>query len=594
MIGSSKPDKMASASATQSEANVLLRAIVPFLLLALAVYGITTGLQRRRYPPSMRNDVRMYAMLGSPMGMGGRGGGGRSREGEPQPRLNIKNMEPQALPRFFATLARTYGDYTISVRQVIGTNYQQNIYNNRQFSNSIPPPPLEQFFLSMQVLTSSKTALQNLKGFDIAIQATDNTGKLYVGQDATKVVRFKEGIAQIVRFPAPASGANRLSVRGDLLLTKNGKVVRLPYQLETIPLPTEKHIFGTVALATLTPEQLAQIPPAPDASQISLVNDATSEDLQRLFPPYKPEPTPLQIPWRILLQPTCVNRMDIYLPKESQGGAETKVECTIKPFLFPDGEISGEITFQRGGKTAPPQKFRVWDDEPYYLLLPRSLWENSQRPLAMRLHLFLDLQNAPTNPEDLPIPLSPFPAKENQRGATLEGTVSVGDFPLERTIVSIEVMPLNAEGASQSLARKVRIVTGKKGKWVLANFAPGSYRVRLSYFFPQRSELLPTSTIETYFQRRFGVGKYTIQNATQADVLLRPGGRVHLKPWRIVPTAGEEFHNEQPHLTMGPKSQPNFLKNSSAMMSDRFARMQQQIQQPDQSQQAEQSQSQGR
>ena len=89
MIESSKTKSKRRVAPT-SELRVILRAVLPFFVLVVAIYAITNGLQRRRNNFGMRNnDVRMYAMLGSPMG----GRGGKNRERDPQPKLDIKNME---------------------------------------------------------------------------------------------------------------------------------------------------------------------------------------------------------------------------------------------------------------------------------------------------------------------------------------------------------------------------------------------------------------------------------------------------------------------------------------------------------------------
>ncbi len=574
MLESPKTRRTGNLKASNSETRTVLRAILPYVILVVAVYGVTSLLQRRQKQNFLRNDLRMYAMLGSPMGNGVGGGTRGGREGTNQPRLDIKTMEPQPLPRFFATLARNYGDYTISVRQVIGTTYQQNIYNNR--ATDAPLPPMEQFFVSMQALSPSPKSVQRIKGFDVAIRAVDSAGTRHVGQGTTKVVRFTQGVAQIIQFPAPNPKANKVTLDGDLLLDNKGKEQRLPFHLEMIPLPTQKHAFGTVSLATLTPEQAKQFPVIPDTKSLPVLSEAMAENLAPLFPPHKAEVAPLQLPWRILLMPAVENRFEVYLPQEGKPASQATVQCVVKPSLLADGEITGDISFKRGSGAVAHQKFTVWEDEPHLFLLPRALWDSPNRPIAMRLHLFMDFQNTASSADELPTPMSPFPTSESKRGATLEGTLKVGDTPLDRTIITVEIMPLNENGTSQTLARRVRIFTGKGGRWTIGNFAPGTYRIRLVLLYPQRSDLLPVSRLDAYLERRYGIAKFDIENASHTDVILRSGSRVTLRPWRIVPTTGEGFQLEQPRIARGIHSQPQILKNSSAMMSNRFSQQQDQ------------------
>ncbi len=184
----------------QSVFREVFGVVIRFGLIACVITLLTLYLQKRERDRVRSPDLRLYAMMsrgGAVPGTGGGGGGGMLGGGGDR-LLNIKDMEPQPLPRFFATLSRPHREYVISVRQVIGNSNQQNLYNNPIYNLRVPK--LQQVFISLQALSTNKKALEKIVGFETAVRATEDTGTVRQGDSATKVVRFEQGITQIVHL----------------------------------------------------------------------------------------------------------------------------------------------------------------------------------------------------------------------------------------------------------------------------------------------------------------------------------------------------------------------------------------------------------
>jgi hypothetical protein len=491
-------------------------------------------------------------------------GMGMMRLGEGQ-RAEIAEMTPKREPRFFASLAQTAGDYTISVRQIVGTTFDQNLYSNKYVRSR--GVPLEQLLLAIQVLSPSVSAQRRIKTFMTPLTAVDDTGKRLEAEEIRDPVLFDGGMAQAVRLPAPDEKARLLaSLEGTLILQEgeNGKEQRLTFRLQNIPLPVEQHIFGTVGLGYLSAEEERRIPVVPDGG-FPMVRGEAAEALRHRFPPHTPEPSPLKVPWRLLLTQGIENAFLTPLPGKIRGGTLSALPCFLKPELDSDGEIRAELRVQLKNGSSVRSTFRFWDSEANVILLPSAASEIPGRRVAMRLYLFLSYRNSGPATGDEYIPMAPFTAKGRERGSVISGAVCVGDEALKWGGVAIDVTPIDATGHSTESRRRILVRLDAKGRWRVGNLAPGLYRFRLGKISPYRPDILPTRPLPEYFARRYGNMRFDVENLEQDKIEVRPGSIIALRPWRLTPTQGEGFPFEGKGAEAGAHSAGPNQMNSMRM-----------------------------
>jgi hypothetical protein len=428
---------------------------------------------------------------------------------------------------------------------VIGNSNQQSLYNNPTYNLRVPN--LQQAFISLQALSTNKKAVEKLMGFETKVVAIEDTGAVRQADSATKVVRFEQGITQIVHLPMEETKARYFkSVEGNLLLSENGTERRIPFRLTNIPLPVGQRVFGTASLAYIqTPRD------AISDGSFRTLSSASTQPLLKAFPPYRPEPAPLQLPWRLLLTQGVENSFPLY----ATGSASPLFQCTIVPTIGADGEISGKITLKKQGASPFRGEFRMWDQEPSLFVLPTSLGTKEGKRLVLKLNLFLAFDNSNADYEEVAIPLSPFPTDGRRRGATIEGTLMANDTPLPRAGLTVEMLPIDERGKSATRLRKIRLVTNNHGRWMLGNNAPGAYRIRVLNIMPRRPDMVPNSDFNEFMKRRFGLERFNVENATLERVELQPGRRVILPTWRFTQTTGAQYGFELPNRNAISRSQ---------------------------------------
>ncbi|MCX6381386.1 MAG: hypothetical protein NT023_18240 [Armatimonadetes bacterium] len=450
-----------------------------------------------------------------------KGGGGGP--GEPL-RANIKEMGPQPTPRYVANMATTTGEYVVSVRQVIGTSAGQNLLSD---SNAL----LEQVILSIQVMALSDRAERSLTKIGAQLTAEDDQGKHLDTAQTKAPVRFHRGLGQLFELTAPTPNAKRLlSVSGEIVLrTEKGESSTLPFHLKNVFLPLMRHYYGTAALGYLLEEEAKQFVQPQNTSDFPYINSPEAVLFKKPFPPYSPEPAPVQLPTRVILSRTFPNELILHLPPEKGVGSKQFLNCTLRVQAENEGAIDGTITLSLPGSSEVKEsRFRVWTGEAGLLLLPDFAPRSGKR-LGLRLHLLSHPNQESNRPADY-IPSAPFALKPGQRGALVSGQIMVGKAPVPGGRMRLEITPRDLTIKRQNVV----LFFGESGEWQLGNFAPGVYRFHLDFLDVRHLRTSDMTLPEEYLRYRYGFHQIKIENQTQQDVEVRPGGVIRLKPFRLV------------------------------------------------------------
>ncbi len=470
-------------------------------------------------------------------------------------RANIKEMGPQPTPRYIANMATTVGEYVVSVRQVIGTMSNQNLLSEVDI-------PLDQVILSLQVMALTERAEKALKGFGESITAVDSQGKSLTTQENKAPVPFPKGLGQLFRLSAPDKKADTLrTVSGEVVLkTKSGTSKKLPFQIKNVFLPLQRHCYGTAALGYLSDEQTKHFTKPQNSTEAASLTSPYAVLVKNPFPPYAPEPDPINQPTRLILSQSYPNEFTLHLPKEAKGESKEVVNCILSIKEAKNGVIEGTFSLtKQGGKEQMESPFRVWDGEPGLFLLP-TFPHHQGKPLALRLHLFSHFYQDVPPISDF-IPNAPFTLPTGQRGALVSGQTLVEDAPLPGGRLRLTITPQNPSGKAQG----VTLLFGESGKWQLGNFPPGIYQVQLT-FLEIRRRVSNNQTPEEYIRYRYGLKQLKIENQTQDGIEIRPGGVIHLKPFRIVEGGdpnGKPALEIPPALVLSPRTMRPFRADSS-------------------------------
>ncbi|MCS6777361.1 MAG: hypothetical protein RMJ43_11830 [Chloroherpetonaceae bacterium] len=436
---------------------------------------------------------------------------------------------PQPIPRYFANLATQAGPYMVSIRQVIlESRRRYDLYTNQP--EGVVRPAGDPISLSLQVMCVTPEPLQNVADFAPRLVLVDDRGQRYVCDNAGQLQTFERGMARVVGSVRLSPDARYLkSVEGQILLKpdpagKAGSQAHnvLTFRIQNVPLPVENHLFGVASAVFLPPEHARTF--ARIGSLVALAPQHTRR-LSRLFPPYVPEPGPLRLPNRLLLQSDVMNTFLVPLP-----GGKPPLKCTLRPVLGTDGEIQAECTLAMIGSPGEPIRaaLRLWDDEPQVLLCPERVLNpeaRGTRQVALWLHLYTD------RPAEWRPTTSPFPATGRERGGSLIGQVRVGQQPLCRGTARLEIAALDEASGTYQNATELEVMLDTEGRWCLANISPGTYRVRALRAVPYRSAVVRASDPDAYLRRRCGLKRPVILQADQAGLRVQGGGQVTVKPF---------------------------------------------------------------
>lgn len=436
---------------------------------------------------------------------------------------------PQPIPRYFANLATQVGPYVVSIRQVILESKRRfDLYTNQP--EGTVRPAGDPISLSLQVMCATPEPLQRVADFASRLVLTDNRGQRYVCDNAGQLQTFERGMARIVGSVRLSPDAHYLkSVEGQIRLEPDpagGADAQarhtLSFRIQNVPLPVENHLFGVASAVFLPPEHARAF--TVTGSLVALAPQHTRR-LNRLFPPYVPEPGPLRLPNRLLLQSDVTNAFLVPLPE-----GEPPLQCTLRPVLGTDGEIQAECTLAMAGSSGKPVRasLRFWDDEPQVLLCSERALNpdaRSARPIALWIHLYTD------RPAEWHPTTSPFPATGRERGGSLIGQVRLGQHPLSRGTVRLEIASLDATSGTYQNATELEMMLDAEGRWCLANIAPGTYRVRALRALPYRSAVVRTSDPDAYLRRRCGLKSPVLLQADQSGLRVHGGRQVTVKPF---------------------------------------------------------------
>jgi hypothetical protein len=485
------------------------------------------GPQPRMLSPEMggrRANLGMAPFPGSPMMLGGTWRGNQRLDRRPQP-----------LPRFFANLATQAGPYVVSVRQVMDIGGRSDLYNNRP--SHLPRVPLALGDVSLQVMSSDAEAIRNIAEFAPRLTYVDNHGRRYESTYAGPVQWFNNGLARIVGMPETPFDLRYLkTVEGEITLHSDagdaksaGK--RIPFRIENVPLPVENHIFGVTSAIYLPPEAQPFTQKAERVGALNLLRETAARRVGPHFPPFTPEPNPLGLPSRLMLQRDVSNRFVVTLP----GGAQA-VRCTLKPVLHKDGEVTTVCLLESAQGDAAPLRasFTLWENEPVVLLCAeRALFPNARenRTLALRLHLYHML------PYEWFPSTSPFPAEPSERGGSISGQVLVREEPVRLGMVRLEIERLDGGKDTSKGAVEMELLLDEEGHFRLANISPGLYRVTAVAVTPYRSSVVQRSAPEEYLSRRYRLKNPLIPNAVQDKVVVGSGADLRLSSFVITERA---------------------------------------------------------
>lgn len=449
---------------------------------------------------------------------GGGGGGG----GEPV-RASIKDMGPQPAPRYIANMATNAGSYVVSVRQVIGTLNGQNLLGGNDTL-------LEQVILSVQIMALNDEAEKALKGFGERLTAEDDTKQRLETVETKAPVRFKRGLGQIFRLAAPNPKAKRLlNVTGEIVLkTGSGRSETLPFQINNVFLPLTRHYFGAAALGYLSEEDVKRFAQPQEPSGFPFLNSPEAALHKQAFPPYAPEPSPLQLPSRVMLSTLFPNEMSLHLPADRGKSAPNALNVSLRIQPENEGAIDGFIKASFKGGDAKESRFRAWDGEPALFVLP-GFAPRQGKLLVLRLHLFTRL-NAERGLTSDYVPPAPFPLKEGQRGALVSAQILAGRAPVPGGSLRVSIKPQDKSVKPE----RVTLFFDENGEWKLGNFAPGVYDFRLDFLDVRRNRIYSRMSPEDYLPYRYGFKQVKIENRVQTGVEVRPGGLVRLKPFRLM------------------------------------------------------------
>jgi hypothetical protein len=248
-----------------------------------------------------------------------------------------------------------------------------------------------------------------------------------------------------------------------------------------------------------------------------------------------PDSGPLQQPMRLLMQPELPNGFRVYLPLPEMATTENNasLRCTLTPRIKRDGEIALDGTILASDRTVPVHAaFSAWDNEPVALILPRGTEAKGARRTVLWLCLYLDMP--PRDPVATSAMARPFPAHGGEIGGALAGQALAGDQPLRFGRAVIDVSRLDGEVTASPETTTVEVTLDEEGRWRFANLSPGIYRVQLKEFRPARSDIAPLSPLTDYLRRRYGLANPVWQDTRQDELVVRAGGPVSLKPWRLV------------------------------------------------------------
>lgn len=454
-----------------------------------------------------------------PMGLVG------GRPGERMQRI------PQAMPRYFANLSSQAGPFVVTIRQVMETNAAVDLYMNRPPIS--PYPGFVRGSVSLQIMCTDKALLEQVSDFAAHLTYTDDRNRRYDSPFAGPVQAFENGQARIVYLPRTPRDLRYLKrIEGDIVLkpasgTGKQKERRIPFLIENVPLPVENHLFGVAAAAYLPSEYHSLARSAEKQGDLLLVRDSAARRATTLFPPFKPDPHPLKLPNRLLMQPEASNKFQVPLP----GGTQF-LSCTLKPVFAQDGEIRTFCRLEGSlpGSPALQASFSLWDNEPVVLLFPeRALFPNASgnRQMALRLHCYLQLLS-----DWLPMS-SPFPATTGERGASITGQALVRSEPVRRGTIRLKIERLDGDALMAREPMEVEPFLDEEGRFRLTNFSPGLYRIEAIGVTPYRSRVVETSAPQEHLCRRYGLKNPVFLEAQRNNLLVRGGAEVVLPPFVV-------------------------------------------------------------
>ncbi len=449
---------------------------------------------------------------------------------------------PRPYPMYVANLDCKVDKFIVSAREVIGNSGQQRLKLN--IPQNLQRDTLQNFQISLQIMSSDVNALDKVKDFGIHLTAVDDTGKKCITNPdgIYPIVTFTTGRARIVSLSSPSPTAKFLKeVKGEIILNADGDndsssssspEKSLSFVLHNIPLPVTNHIYSDVdaIIVPLSKSSSTRLAKFGEGDQLSA--PASLTNFANEFPDFPVPSGPLNLPTHLILQDGVRANYTLYV---QSGKLRREIRCSLLPHSDIDGEIHLDAIFSAASNTDKKtgRTFKAWLDEPCILSFPaESLIGSSGESKQILVRFRFTMYTEGNSPQPHSQAAMTFQAVAGERGAVLEGSVHMkGYSPGYGSIKMIvqKLTPIN----SQSIPKEMSILLDRNGKFKLANTAPGTYRIRITGYEPILTPFVKYVRWDGYIKRRFGINHPVWENETQ-ELTLHAGGYSSLSAWNLI------------------------------------------------------------